>query len=164
MSKILFLHGLDSSRESTKFHAIDVVHKYCIDVDYRNLSYNSVTSFYHEMIETIKPDILVGHNLGGYWALKMSQAYHLPCVVANPILQPNFRDDYPEICHGDLQHDIPQFAYLELGDEILDMHAVQAQLEDYMQIQAVDGGHHRLEHPEQINTLIQEIEHHFIRQ
>lgn len=56
MSKILFLHGLDSSRESTKFHAIDVVHKYCIDVDYRNLSYSSVTEFYHEMIETIKPD------------------------------------------------------------------------------------------------------------
>ncbi|PWF33287.1 esterase, partial [Yersinia pestis] len=25
MSKILFIHGLDSSRESTKFHAIDVV-------------------------------------------------------------------------------------------------------------------------------------------
>ena len=118
MSKILFIHGLDSSRESTKFHAIDVVH----------------------------------------------QAYQIPCVVANPILQPNFRDDYPPIGHHDLQHDIPQFAYLELGDEILDMHAVQTQLEDYMQIQAVDGGHHRLEHPEQINTLIQEIEDHFIRQ
>jgi len=164
MSKILFIHGLDSSRESTKFHAIDVVHKYCIDVDYRNLSYSSVAEFYHEMIETIKPDILVGHSLGGYWALKMSQAYQIPCVVANPILQPNFRDDYPPIGHHDLQHDIPQFAYLELGDEILDMHTVQTQLEDYMQIQAVDGGHHRLEHPEQINTLIQEIEDHFIRQ
>ena len=50
MSKILFLHGLDSSRESTKFHAIDVVHKYCIDVDYRNLSYSSVTEFYHETV------------------------------------------------------------------------------------------------------------------
>lgn len=164
MSKILFLHGLDSSRESTKFHAIDEVYKYCINVDYRNLSYSSVAEFYHETIETIKPDILVGHSLGGYWALKMSHAHQIPCVIANPSLQPNFRDDYPAIDHGDLQHDIPQFAYLELGDEILDMHAVQAQLEDYMHIQAVNGGHHRLAHPEQINTLIQEIEEHFIRQ
>lgn len=40
--KILFLHGLDSSRESTKFHAILHPEKFCIDVDYRNLSYASV--------------------------------------------------------------------------------------------------------------------------
>ncbi|MGK7720239.1 YqiA/YcfP family alpha/beta fold hydrolase, partial [Acinetobacter baumannii] len=39
--KILFLHGLDSSRESTKFHAILHPEKFCIDVDYRNLSYAS---------------------------------------------------------------------------------------------------------------------------
>lgn len=164
MSKILFFHGLDSSKQSTKFHAIDAMHKYCIDVDYRNLSYQSVADFYHEMVETIKPDILVGHSLGGYWALKMSQAHQIPCVIANPSLQPNFRNDYPAICDNDLQHDIPQMAYLELGDEILDMHAAQAQLEDYMQIHAIEGGHHRLEHPEQINDLIQEIEYHFIRQ
>ena len=66
MSNIVF-HGLDSSKQSTKFHAIDAMHKYCIDVDYRNLSYQSVADFYHEMVETIKPDILVGHSLGGYW-------------------------------------------------------------------------------------------------
>lgn len=43
--KILFLHGLDSSRESTKFHAILHPEKFCIDVDYRNLSYASVKDF-----------------------------------------------------------------------------------------------------------------------
>lgn len=64
-SKILFFHGLDSSRESTKFHAIDADHKYCIDVDYRNLNYATVAEFYNEMIEKIHPDILVGHSLGG---------------------------------------------------------------------------------------------------
>ncbi|HJF28420.1 esterase [Acinetobacter bohemicus] len=164
MSKILFLHGLDSCKKSSKFHAINTTQKYCIDVDYRNLSYSSVADFYHDTIKMIKPDILVGHSLGGYWALKMSQAHQLPCIVANPSLQPNFRDDYPIISDQDLQHDIPQFAYLELGDEILDMHAVQICLEDYMQIQAIEGGHHRLAHPEQLNQLIQEIEKHFIRQ
>ncbi|MGE8623085.1 YqiA/YcfP family alpha/beta fold hydrolase [Acinetobacter schindleri] len=157
-SKILFFHGLDSSRESTKFHAIDADHKYCIDVDYRNLNYATVAEFYNEIIEKIHPDILVGHSLGGYWALKMSQQHQIPCVIANPSLAPYFRDDYPAICDNDLQHDIPQLAYIELGDEILDMHAVQSQLEDYMQVEAVPGGHHRLETPERINPLILQIQ------
>ena len=163
MSKILFLHGLDSSRESTKFHAIDVVHKYCIDVDYRNLSYSSVAEFYHEMIETIKPDILVGHSLGGYWALKMSQFHRIPTIIANPSLSPDFRTDYPAIDEQDLEHDIPQIAYIELGDEILDMYAATTLLETYMQIDAVEGGHHRLAQPENLNRLIEYMEQTFIR-
>lgn len=161
-TKILFLHGLDSSRESTKFHAIDAKNKFCIDVDYRNLNYQTVETFYHDIIEKIKPEILVGHSLGGYWALKMSKYFQLPTVVANPSLAPNFRDDYPQISDEDLNHDIPQFAYIELGDEILDMHSTADQLESYMQVETVDGGHHRLAEPENINKLILEIEKYFI--
>lgn len=52
-------------------------------------------------------------------------------------------------------------AYLELGDEILDMHGTKEFLENYMQIQSIEGGHHRLEHPERINDLILEIEKSF---
>ena len=55
-SKILFLHGLDSSRESTKFHAIDAKQKFCIDIDYRYLNFSTVASFYDDIIEKIKPD------------------------------------------------------------------------------------------------------------
>lgn len=160
LSKILFIHGLDSSKESTKFHAIDAANKYCLNVDYRNLNYATVAEFYSEIIEKIKPDILVGHSLGGYWALKMSQYHHIPCVIANPSLAPSFRDDYPAIDDTDLQHDIPQLAYLELGDEILDMYAAQSQLEDYMQVETFEGGHHRLAYPERINPLILQIEQH----
>lgn len=163
-SKILFLHGLDSSRESTKFHAIDAKHKFCIEVDYRNLNFQTVADFYHESIEKIRPDIIVGHSLGGYWALKMSLFHRIPCVIANPSLYPDFRDDYPAIDDADLDHDIPQIAYLELGDEILDMHRVEHQLEDYMQIQSVQGGHHRLACPENINQLIQLIEENYLHQ
>lgn len=158
VSKILFLHGLDSSKESTKFHAINANQKYCINIDYRNLNFKTVADFYHDIIQKIQPDIIVGHSLGGYWALKMSQAHHIPCIVANPSLNPNFRDDYPAINDLDLDHDIPQLAYIELGDEILDMYKVKHQLEDYMQVESFDGGHHRLAHPECINALIQQIE------
>ena len=115
-----------------------------------------------EALSPSRPATLVGHSLGGYWALKMSLAHQIPCVIANPSLQPNFREDYPAICDEDLDHDIPQLAYLELGDEILDMRAAQEQLEDYMQIQALEGGHHRLICPENLNGLIRQIEQNFL--
>lgn len=156
--KILFFHGLDSSKESTNFQAIDADHKFCIDVDYRNLNYGTVHAFYQESIEKIKPDILVGHSLGAYWALKMSQQFNLPTVIANPSLSPNFRDDYPPIEDHELNHDILQFAYLELGDEILDMHSICNCLESYMQVQTLAGGHHRLAEPENINNLIHQVD------
>ena len=157
--KILFFHGLDSSKESTKFQAIDAIEKICIHVDYRNLNYSTVARFYCDIIEKIKPEILVGHCLGGYWALKMSKQFKLPCVIANPNLNPDFRSDYPAIAEQDLDHDILQYAYIELGDEILDMHATADQLEAYMQVEAVSGGHHRLAQPENINIFTHEIEH-----
>lgn len=155
--KVLFLHGLDSSKESSKFEAIDAENKLCINIDYRNLNFATVERFYHDIIQKIKPEILVGHSLGAYWALKLSKAFQLPTVIANPSLAPNFRDDYPAIQELDLDHDIPQMAYIELGDEILDMHQTVEQLESYMIVESVDGGHHRLEHPEKINLLIEKI-------
>ncbi|UUS64433.1 MULTISPECIES: YqiA/YcfP family alpha/beta fold hydrolase [unclassified Acinetobacter] len=163
LSKILFLHGLDSSRESTKFHAINAKQKFCIEVDYRNLNFQTVADFYHESIETIKPDIIVGHSLGAYWALKMSLFHRIPCVIANPSLHPDFRDDYPAINEMDLDNDIPQIAYIERGDEILDMFEAEKQLEDYMQVQVMDGGHHRLQCPENINDLIQHLELNYLK-
>ncbi|AXY57435.1 esterase [Acinetobacter chinensis] len=162
-SKILFLHGLDSSRESTKFHAIHAVQKFCIDVDYRNLNYQTVASFYHDIIHNIKPEILVGHSLGAYWALKMSSHHKIPAIIANPSLHPDFRSDYPPISEEELENDIPQLAYIELGDEILDMYEVVQQIEPYMQIQALEGGHHRLSCPENLNHLIQYTEEHFLK-
>ena len=161
--KILFLHGLDSSRESTKFHCIHAHQKYCIDIDYRNLNFKTVADFYHDIIAKIKPEILVGHSLGAYWALKMSALHRIPAVIANPSLSPNFREDYPPIHEDDLEHEIAQIAYLELGDEMLDMYAVQQRLEPYMLVQTFEGGHHRLANPENLNMVIQHMQTHFLK-
>lgn len=155
--KILFFHGLDSSKASSKFHAIDSNNKFCVTVDYRALSFQSVYALYQELIRTLKPTLIVGHSLGGYWALKMSLWSKIPAIIANPSLSPSFRADYPAITEQELEHDILQLAYLELDDEILDMHAVNAQLEPYMQVAAVAGGHHRLARPENLNVLIEQI-------
>lgn len=157
-SKVLFLHGLDSSKESSKFQVLNVKEKYCINIDYRNLNYSTVDSFYRDIIEKIKPEVLVGHSLGGYWALKMSKIFQLPAVIANPSLYPEFREDYPAIDEADLDHDIPQMAYIELGDEILDMHQTVDQLESFMVVEAIEGGHHRLEQPERLNDLLRKLQ------
>lgn len=159
--KILFLHGLDSSKESSKFHAIQSQHKFCIDIDYRNLSHDTVADLYANMIQSIHPDILVGHSLGGYWALKLSEQYQVAAIVANPCLSPNFRNDYPSIQPQDLNNTIPRLAYLELGDEEIDMYEVQDILQAFMNINTFEGGHHRLEQPEQINRLIEQLQHHY---
>lgn len=155
--KVLFLHGLDSAKESSKFAAIDAKNKLCINVDYRNLNYQTVESLYFDIIKKIKPEILVGHSLGAYWALKLSKAFQLPTVIANPSLAPSFRDDYPAISVHDLDHDIPQFAYIELGDELFDMRQIADQLESFMQVESIEGGHHRLEYPEKLNLLIYKL-------
>lgn len=159
--KVLFLHGLDSSKESSKFEAIDAEDKVCINVDYRNLNFETVEKFYQDIIQKINPEVLIGHSLGAYWALKMSKHFDLPAIIANPQLSPSFREDYPAINEQDLNHDIPQLAYIELGDEILDMHQIADQLESFMEVDAVEGGHHRLEHPERMNNLIQRLKKYF---
>ena len=161
--KILFLHGLDSSRESTKFHAIDAKNKFCIDIDYRNLNYQTVENLYSEIIGKIKPELLIGHSLGAYWALKMSHLHRIPTIIANPSLYPNFRDDYLQINDLDLENDIPQIAYIELGDEILDMYATSTLLEQFMQVDLYEGGHHRLAHPENLNPLIEYMQQTFLQ-
>ncbi len=67
-SKILFLHGLDSSRESTKFHAIDAKQKFCIDIACRILNVSNVARFFAYNIEKAKHEIIDGHWIGAYWA------------------------------------------------------------------------------------------------
>ena len=42
------------------------------------------------------------------------------------------------------------------------MYKVLEQLESYMQIEAVEGGHHRLVQPENLNHLIEYMEQTFI--
>ena len=83
--------------------------------------------------------------------------------TTNPSLTPHFRDDYPPISAEDLDNDLPRLAYLELGDEVIDMREVQSQLENYMLIDAVEGGHHRLEQPEKINHLIEHIQKQYFK-
>lgn len=159
-AKILFMHDLDSSRESSQFKVINSFNKVCINVDYRNLNFGTVERFYSEIIEKIQPNILVGHSLGGYWALKMSNKFNIPTVIVNPYLSPDFDREYPEITEFELMINASsKIAYIELGDEIIDMHSTSDLLELFMPVESIIGGHHQIENPERINQLIQSLMH-----
>ncbi|MFW1860047.1 YqiA/YcfP family alpha/beta fold hydrolase [Acinetobacter defluvii] len=121
-----------------------------------------MAELYQDIIQKIQPKLIVGHSLGGYWALKMSQLFRIPAIVANPSLHPDFRADYAPITEYDLEHDIPQTAYIELGDEILDMYETSNILEPYMYVEMMQGGHHRLASPENLNRMIEYMQDTFV--
>lgn len=50
-----------------------------------------------------------------------------------------------------------------MGDEILNMYEVSEKLEPFMQIKTLEGGHHRLAQPENLNLLIDYIQATFIK-
>lgn len=154
---ILFLHGLDSSKDSNKYHALDYPQKYCMTIDYRNLSFHSVEALYQQMIRCFKPSLLVGHSLGGYWALRLSAHFGIPAVVANPSITPSFRQDYPSLSIDELDTTVPRRAYIELADERVDMYAVHDVLDVYFPVHVETQGRHQLDHPERLNSLIHEL-------
>ncbi|WP_157772284.1 YqiA/YcfP family alpha/beta fold hydrolase [Zobellella denitrificans] len=142
---ILFFHGLDSDNQTTKFTAISHPHKYCETVDYRCSDREDISRHYDELITRYSPVLLVGHSLGGYWALVKSQQHGLPCVLVNPQLYPSFRADYSELEIAGCDDGVLRFAYLELGDEVLDIQRIRRALDGGVaELYCADGGHHRV--------------------
>jgi len=152
---LLFFHGYQSSNKTDKFKVIRDT-KRCVTVDYDSMSYKEVKEYYSSL--SVFPTMLVGHSLGGYWALLLSIEYGIPCVLVNPSLSPKILPDYPSIDLRRMNNDsVPRIAYLELGDEVLDMHQVRHSLNPYMKVRVSKGGHHRVENLEMINNCIEEL-------
>jgi predicted esterase YcpF (UPF0227 family) len=158
---ILFLHGYQSSSKTNKFTAITDQNKYCANVNYDSMDWNQTFEFYAEIIAEKKPTVLVGHSLGGYWAMFMGCHFGIPVVLLNPQLQPRFYHnkliDIDDVGRPRLFYTPPEiFAYVETGDEIIDVETTIAVLSSY-DLTVYEGGHHRLERPEAVNTLIQKV-------
>ncbi|MBM7457242.1 putative esterase YcpF (UPF0227 family) [Oceanisphaera litoralis] len=152
---ILFFHGLDSDNETTKFTAISHSNKFCKRVDYRRQSHEDISRFYDGLITQYKPALLVGHSLGGYWALMKSDQHSLPCVLVNPQFYPSFRSDYSDLDPANCDPAIPRFVYLEMGDEVLDIERIYHALKGRVsRLEAVLGGHHRVANLDRMDELV----------
>lgn len=156
---ILFMHGLDSSKETNKFECIDVQEKYCETIDYRANTYEQVSKKYDEIIKRKKPKILVGHSLGGYWALVKSQQHNIPCFLINPSLYPKrILSDYIDISEMTIKKKVKRQFHIELGDEVLNMVKVAEFAQSIDAIQHIyEFGCHRVQYLDGLTKEIREF-------
>lgn len=149
---ILFMHGLNSSNQTNKYDIINR-EKHCETIDYLKMGYAAVDKFYDELIDRIKPDVLVGHSLGGYWALKKSAERNIPCVLLNPSLFPKV-EGYAAITTNELAKAPMIHAYIELGDEVINGYAIAKFLRPKSALRLNQSGCHRIKQVYMINAII----------
>lgn len=157
--KAVFFHGFDSSSGTNKFTAIQGL-KVCVDVDYRDTQYQEVDKEYHLLVEGVIAQgyipIVVGHSLGGYWALRLAERFNVSCVLLNPQLWPT-----SELIRDVEEYDIgnefraPKYVYLETGDDVIDVERTLEWAKKYADLEVYQGGHHRVHKLSSINTLVE---------
>ena len=95
MSRILYLHGFNSSPQSAKAQGfkqwLSVTHP---DIELLVPQLPPYPQQAAQLIEKLVKDNandklgLIGSSLGGYLAIWLSQRFHLPAVVVNPAVRP----------------------------------------------------------------------------
>lgn len=95
MSRILYLHGFNSSPQSAKAQGfkqwLSVIHP---DIELLVPQLPPYPQQAAQLIEKLVKDNandklgLIGSSLGGYLAIWLSQRFHLPAVVVNPAVLP----------------------------------------------------------------------------
>lgn len=84
--KILFLHGLESSNQSSKVcHMHDLNH----EVLAPNMKYRDNDNLYEETLSKLldfKPKLIVGSSMGGYFAYHLGTHFKSNLLLLNPAL------------------------------------------------------------------------------
>jgi predicted esterase YcpF (UPF0227 family) len=151
---ILYLHGHGSSAQTPKASLLPEM--VCHTIDYDIHSCKEVETFYSKIIEEGDFEMLVGHSLGGYWALRMGNKYNIPTVLVNPAIAPTIVENYyyPPNTEEDAVNRGHRFLYVEMGDERLDAVEIVNYFEGTTSILEVPGGHHRIEFQDKLRDFI----------
>lgn len=95
---IFLIHGKNSDRNSFTLNAFL---KAIPDEEYTFIEYDYTQAFdvveqqiNNQLLNIIEDDIIVGHSLGGYYALIFSSKYNTKKILINPSLHPK---GYPEL-------------------------------------------------------------------
>ena len=97
--KILFLHGLESTNQSSK---VDFMRALGHDVHAEYMDYRKVLDLYSKTLNSIidfNPDLIVGSSMGGYFAFHLGTHYKTNLLLLNPAL-PNRTFDPPILPDG----------------------------------------------------------------
>jgi uncharacterized protein len=150
---ILFFHGFNSSAQTNKFVELQG-DKVCETVDYAKMSFAEVDTRYDQLIAQHNPDVIVGHSLGGYWALRKGKQHNIPSIIVNPQLFPGTKfADYVPVNTESFVGPGHVISYVETGDEVIKVPETLALLEA-TDLRVYEGGHHRVERVSYINTLV----------
>lgn len=90
--KIIYLHGFNSNGNGRTANALKEFYKEgVITPSYDFVNADKTYEEIDSLIQKFKGEqiILVGTSLGGFWANYFAERYSLPCVLANPALNPS---------------------------------------------------------------------------
>ena len=84
MKRILFLHGLESSNICDKTKFLSERSILCAPkINYKDEDLQHQLSF---LVESFKPDLILGSSMGGYVALQLANHYDIKSIVFNPAI------------------------------------------------------------------------------
>ena len=115
--KILFLHGLESTNQSSK---VDFMRSLGHDVHAEYMDYRKVLDLYAKTLNSIidfNPDLIVGSSMGGYFAYHLGTHYKTNLLLLNPAL-PNRTFDPPILPDGIEQSKI--WALIGKNDDVVE--------------------------------------------
>jgi uncharacterized protein len=182
MTRILYLHGFNSSYSPEKVKALSKIGE-VIGIDYNTYdTYNNIHSYLLREITKLSPDpddtLIVGTSLGGFWAAEMASYLALPSVIINPCYDPaNMLQKYVgnqtnhktgkvtkfniESCLSysgmktqDNSYTILPLLLLDMADEVIDSYRTKYIFEESFPSKFFEGGNHRFAH---MNESLEEI-------
>ena len=86
--KILYLHGLGSSGQSSTVQGLRATGLDVVAPDYKPQHFTESLKQLASLVEAEQPDILVGTSMGGYYALKLYERYGLRTLIVNACFDP----------------------------------------------------------------------------
>ena len=115
--KIFFLHGLESSNQSSK---VDIMRSLGHNVHAEYMDYKNVLDLYEKTLNSIndfKPEMIVGSSMGGYFAYHLGTHYKTNLLLLNPAI-PNRTFDPPILPDGKEKSKI--WALVGENDDVVD--------------------------------------------
>lgn len=86
--KTLYLHGLGSSSRSNTAESLRALGVALVAPDYAPQHYEASMQALTALVESERPDRIIGTSMGGYYALKLFPRFDLPTVAVNPCYDP----------------------------------------------------------------------------
>ena len=146
MKKILYLHGLESSNVCDKVDFMrERANVLAPSIDY---SKSNIEAELMYIVESFKPDLIIGSSMGGHCALMLANYYNVECIVFNPAI--HSRSIEPKLDR--LEAKDPNFNFqpvvvLGLEDDVINPLITKEILDDalfYCDIEEIEGLGHRI--------------------